>query len=459
MLPAVARQIVVVSNRGPVSFDRDGSGRVVPTKAAGGLVNALGPAVDGLGAMWIAGAMSDADREAAASGMVDVEGFHLRLLTLDPRAYRAYYDVISNSTLWYLYHGLFDRVRRPAFDRRWRVAWQHYREVNAHFATAVAEASPEGATVLVHDYHLALLGPHLAERRRDLRTVHFHHTPFSGPDEMRMLPGDAASELLQGLAAHGSCGFHSQRWADAFVASCKEIIGQTPSTFVSPATANLDEVRAAASSDASRRAREQLLARVGDRKVIARNDRIELSKNILRGFHAFEELLETRPEWRDRVCFVAYVYPSRQTLADYLAYRVECEAVAARINHRFATESWTPVLLSTEDDFPGAIAAMTIADVILVNPVRDGLNLVAKEAVSINERDCVLALSRECGAWDELGQWALEVNPFDVSATAEVLHRGLVMGADERAGRAAALRAAAGARDAFDWFRDLVAEA
>ena len=459
MLPAVAKTVVVVSNRGPVSFDKDDEGNVVPTKAGGGLVNALGPAVDGLGATWIAGAMSDADREAAESGLVDAEGFHLRLLTLDPKAYRAYYDVISNSTLWYLYHGLFDRVRRPAFDRRWREAWNHYRDVNAQFAAAVAEVAPRDATVLVHDYHLALLGPALADQRADLRTVHFHHTPFAGPDEMRVLPDDVAAELLRGLAAHGSCGFHSQRWADAFVASCKEIIGQTPSTFVSPATANLDEVRSAAENASASSARDELLKRIGDRKVVARNDRIELSKNILRGFLAFEELLETRPEWRDGVCFVAYVYPSRQTLADYLAYRAECEALAARINARFATDGWTPILLSTEDDFPGAMAAMKLADVLLVNPVRDGLNLVAKEAVSINERDCVLALSRECGAWDELGQWALEVNPFDVSGTADVLHRALTMDGGERASRAAALREAAGARDAFDWFRDLVAEA
>jgi trehalose 6-phosphate synthase len=459
MLPAVAKTVVVVSNRGPVSFDKNDAGEVVPTKAGGGLVNALGPAVDGLGATWIAGAMSDADREAAASGMVDAEGFHLRLLTLDPRAYRAYYDVISNATLWYLYHGLFDRVRRPAFDRRWREAWKHYRDINQQFATAVAEEAPRDATVLVHDYHLALLGAHLREQRADLRTVHFHHTPFSGPDEIRMLPDDVAVELLTGLAGHGSCGFHSQRWADAFLASCKEVIGETPSTFVAPATANLDEVRAAAGTADARRARDELSKRIGGRKVIARNDRIELSKNILRGFLAFEELLETRPDWRDRVCFVAYVYPSRQTLADYLAYRAECEALAARINSRFGTDAWTPILLSTEDDFPGAMAAMKLADVLLVNPVRDGLNLVAKEGVSINERNCVLALSRECGAWDELGEWALEVNPFDITGTADVLHRALSMDDGEREARSSALRQAAGARDAFDWFRELVAEA
>ncbi|HEX7168777.1 MAG TPA: trehalose-6-phosphate synthase, partial [Acidimicrobiales bacterium] len=208
-----ASDVVVVSNRGPVAFDRS-DGELVATKAGGGLVNALGPAVDGLGATWIAGAMSEADREAAASGLVDAAGYRLRLLTIEPRAYRAYYDVISNSTLWYLHHGLFDRVRRPAFDRRWHEAWGHYRDVNTQFAEAVGEEAPQGATVLVHDYHLALLGPYLAKERPDLKTVHFHHTPFASADGIRVLPDDVASELVGGLAAHGACGFHSQRWAD-----------------------------------------------------------------------------------------------------------------------------------------------------------------------------------------------------------------------------------------------------
>ncbi|HEX4979402.1 MAG TPA: trehalose-6-phosphate synthase [Acidimicrobiales bacterium] len=450
--------IVVVSNRGPVAFARDDAGKLIPTKAGGGLVNALGPAVEGLGATWIAAAMSDADREVAEGGRIDAGGYHVRLLTLTPHAYRAYYDVVSNSTLWYLYHGLFDAVRRPVFDRRWRHAWAEYRAVNAAFAAAVAEDAPEGATVLVHDYHLALLAPHLRDQRDDLRTVHFHHTPFCGPDEIRMLPHDVAGELLGALAAHGACGFHARRWADAFAASCKEVLGEAPPTFVSAATANLDELRAAAAAPSTERARRALLDRVGDRAVIARNDRMELSKNVLRGFLAFEELLDTRPEWHDRVCFVAYVYPSRQTLADYLAYRAECEALAERINARFSTPAWTPILLSTDDDFAGAVAAMRIADVVLVNPVRDGLNLVAKEAVSVNERDCVLLLSTECGAWDELGEWAVAVHPFDVSGTAGAMHAALTMGSEERRSRAGALRAAAAARGAVDWFRDLIAE-
>jgi trehalose 6-phosphate synthase len=197
----------------------------------------------------------------------------------------------------------------------------------------------------------------------------------------------------------------------------------------------------------------------GDRQLIVRVDRIEPSKNLLRGFWAFDDLLRTRTEWRGRVVFVALVYPSREGLPEYLAYRQECESVARVINDRWATPGWQPIILDTSDNFPRSIAALTRYDVLLVNPVRDGLNLVAKEGAVLNKADGVLALSREAGAWEELSGVALEVNPFDVSGTADVLAAALAMGAGERKAHAAALAEAASARVPRHWLEDLLAEA
>lgn len=450
--------VIVVSNRGPVSFS-DKAGQLVATHAAGGLASALGASVHDLGVTWIAAALSDGDRKAAAEGLADVHGIKLRLLAIDPHEYRAYYDTIANSTLWYVYHGLFDRVRRPVFDRRWHEAWQSYRAVNAQFARAIIEEAPNDAVVFVHDYHLALVGAHLANERPDLRAVHFHHTPFASPEEMRTLPDDVARELLSGIAAHRACGFHVKRWADAFEDTCRAVLGSSPRTFASTAAPNLDEVREAAASAECDRAVEALTANVGRRALIVRNDRIELSKNVLRGFLAFDELLTSRPEWRENVVFAAHIYPSRQTLPDYQAYRAECEGLVARINARWRTDDWTPIMLTTKDDFGHAMATLRLADILLVNPVRDGLNLVAKEGVTINERDAVLVLSREAGVWDELGEAAIGINPFDVTATADALHRALTMDGDERRSRAARLRAAAARRTPHDWFNDQLAAA
>ncbi len=451
------RDLVIVSNRGPLSFALDAEGALQARRGGGGLISALGPAVAGTGATWIAGALSDADRRAAEGGPVEAEGFRLRSLVLDPDAYRAYYDVVSSGTLWFLYHGLYDSPRRPRFDRPWHQAWASYREVNTIFARAVIDGATEGAVVLVHDYHLSLLGPALAAERPDLTTLHFHHTPFCGPDDVRMLPDEVAQELLAGLAGYGACGFHTRRWARSFEACCQEVLGRAPPTFVAPAAADAADVVGVAHSDACSRALAELDDQVGDRQLIVRVDRIELSKNLLRGFHAFEDLLTTRPEWRGQVVFAAFVYPSREGLAEYLAYRQEVEGLVRRINQTWSTPGWTPILYDATDDFPRSVAGLRRYDLLLVNPVRDGLNLVAKEGPLVNERHGVVALSRESGSWAELEPVVLGLNPFDVTGTSEVLHDGLSMGAAQRQAQARARRDLVSARTPAQWLADQLA--
>jgi trehalose 6-phosphate synthase len=214
-----------------------------------------------------------------------------------------------------------------------------------------------------------------------------------------------------------------------------------------------------AASAACDHALAELERAVGDRKLIVRVDRIELSKNLLRGFYAFDDLLEREPSLRGEVIFAAFVYPSREGLAEYLGYRQEVETLVRRINTRWATADWTPILLDTSDDYPRSVAALRRYDVLLVNPVRDGLNLVAKEGPLANERDGVLALSRNAGVWDELGSHALEIHPFDVTTTSDALKRALNLDPEERAARGAVLRTLASARTPLDWFDDHLAAA
>ena len=453
------RPIVIVSNRGPVSFRRDDTGDLVPRRGAGGLVSGLGPIVAGTDTTWVAAAMSDADREAAAEGVIEAEGFRVRAVSVPAERYRMAYDVIANATLWFTYHGMFDRPRRPRFDRRWREAWQAYRDVNDAFSEAVADAAAENAIVLVQDLHLALLGPALTDRRADLTAVHFTHTPFPGPADLAVLPGEVAEELLTGMAGHYACGFHTARWQAGFDASCEQVLGQSAPSFVSPLSSDPDDLAAVVSSPARREARAELDTLLGDRALIARVDRIELSKNLLRGFEAFDDLLDHYPRWRDRVVLGAFVYPSREGLPEYLAYRQQVENAAAAINERWSTNDWTPVLLDTSDDFPRSVAALTRYDVLLVNPIRDGLNLVAKEGSLINDRDGVLCLSPEAGAWAELGSASVEVHPYDVSGTADALDRALSMPVAERREQAEARRTIVARRTPADWLAEQVAAA
>ncbi|MGH9181468.1 MAG: alpha,alpha-trehalose-phosphate synthase (UDP-forming), partial [Acidimicrobiales bacterium] len=368
------------------------------------------------------------------------------------------YDVVANSTLWFLHHGLFDLARRPHLDRRWRQAWAAFRDVNHAFADVVAAEAGPGATVLVHDYHLPLVGRALAARRPDLRTAHFHHTPFCEPEALATLPDEVAGELLAGMAGYGACGFHSSRWSSAFERCCDAVIGHHPPTFVSPAAVDLEGLRTVAGSKECADGLAELEAVVGDRRLIVRVDRIEPSKNLLRGFLAFDELLHQNPGWRQQVVFAAFVYPSREALADYLAYRSEVEGLVARINRAWGTPGWVPIVLDTSDRFPRSVAALRRSDVLLVNPVRDGLNLVAKEGSVLNERDGVLVLSRQAGAWDELSAAALGVNPFDIGGTADALVQALEMDTGTRSTRARALRAASQAATPASWLADQLAQ-
>jgi trehalose 6-phosphate synthase len=450
-------ELLILSNRGPLSVRRAADGTLTARRGGGGLVVALGPGAERDAALWVAAAVGTDDEEAARLGLFDGggQGFRVRPVVIDPADYRAYYGVVANQTLWFCLHGLWDLPRRPRFDRHWWAAWQRFKVVNEQFAAAAAEAAAPGATVLVQDYQLALVPALLAARRPDLRTAAFVHTPWCSPQEMAVLPDVVAADILNGLAGAGACGFHSARWADAFSACCRERLGRVPVTYVSPAATDVNDLRAVAASEECGHELARLEAAIGDRRLIVRVDRIELSKNVLRGFWAFDELLHDRPDLRGRVVFAAMVYPSRLGLAEYLAYGQEVRALAAQINATWGAQRVpAPIMLEMEDNHPSSVAALRRADVMLVNPVRDGLNLVAKEGPLVNERDGVLVLSHQAGAWDELGEHAIGVNPFDVAGTAAALGAAIDLPASERAARARSLRKVVDARSPLDWFDD-----
>jgi len=372
-----------------------------------------------------------------------------------------YYDVVSNQMLWFVHHGLFDLTRVPELDGGWRDAWTSYRTVNQLFAETVIAHAPHGAVVLVQDYHLTLLAPTVRAARDDLTLVHFHHTPFAGPDNARVLAAEPLIEMLAALAAHDACGFHVPEWADNYAAVQRRwgtvIDGQQAKVFAATLNSDIDSLRRVVAEEDCTSALVELDEMIGDRQMIVRVDRMELSKNIVRGFLAYDLLLEQRPDLRGRVTFVACCYPSRLGVPAYARYRDEVEATAATINDRWGSPDWTPIELMTDDDFPRSVAALRRYDVLLVNPVRDGLNLVAKEGPMVNERDGQLVLSTEAGAWTELMGAAEGISPFDLQATAEAIGSALDRDPEERVARAGLLHRAAVARTPTDWLDDQLA--
>ncbi|MEU4493179.1 trehalose-6-phosphate synthase [Streptomyces sp. NPDC023998] len=452
-----AAQVLVASNRGPVSYTLNEDGSLDSRRGGGGLVSGLSAIGSEAEALWVCAALGDGDREAVRRGVAEPG---VRMLDIDTTVFTEAYNGIANSVLWFLHHMLYQTPLEPVFDAEFRRQWASYEAYNRAFADALAEEAAPGAAVLIQDYHLALAPRMLRAHRPDLRIGHFSHTPWAPPEYFRLLPDDIAAQLLGGILGADRAAFLTRRWADAFTDCCHSVLGPgIPSGTrigVHGLGADADFLRERSDRPDVHERLVALREQVGgaDRKTIVRVDRTELSKNIVRGLLAYRHLLETRPEWRERVVHVAFAYPSRQDLAVYRDYTAEVQRVADEINSTYGTATWSPVVLHVKDDFARSLAAYRLADVALVNPIRDGMNLVAKEIPVVSDAGCVLVLSREAGAYEELGEDALTVNPYDVTGTADALHEALTMPDDERARRTKRLAAAATALPPQKWFLD-----
>ncbi len=469
------RKLIVVSNRGPVAFGRDADGARLARRGGGGLVTALRSLVAEHDVTWIASAMSDEDRLVAEEAGADAieessengAPFRLRLIRHDEAAYDWFYNVVSNPTLWFLQHYLWDLAHAPDVDQGLHHAWaEGYVPVNAAFAEAVVAelaAEPEAA-VFFHDYHLYLAPRFVRARRPDATLAHFVHIPWPQPDYWRVLPSSIRSAVHDGLLANDVVGFHTERWRRNFLRSCQDIVaaecdyaqdfavydGRRVLVTCRPISVDAREFDALATSEEVLAHEREIVARRPEQLVL-RVDRTDPSKNVVRGFRAFELYLEAHPEVHGRVGMLALLDPSRQDIPEYAEYLGAIQRAARVVNDRFQRNGWIPIDLQIEDNFPQAVAAYKQFDVLLVNAIFDGLNLVAKEAVLVNERDGVLILSENAGAHDELGEHALTVNPFDVAGQAEAIHQALEMAPGERHRRLEAIREQVREHDVAAW--------
>jgi trehalose 6-phosphate synthase len=476
------RKLIVVSNRGPASYERDERGERVTRRGSGGLVTALRSLVSHEEVTWIASAIGGEDRNVAAEAggeafeerAADGSVYRLRLVAHDPRTYDSFYNVVANPTLWFLQHYLWGLGAAPDVDELLVDAWENgYVEVNRGFAAAVLAELDRmpAATVFFHDYHLYLAPRIVRVARPDARLGHFVHIPWAQPDYWRTLPDSMRRAIHDGLLANDVVGFHARRWRRNFLASAEEFVGATVSRDQSsaeyggrrvlvtshPISVDPEDFERLARDDDVLAAERELRARRPER-LILRVDRTDPSKNIVRGFRAFELYLAQHPEAHGRVGMLALLDPSRQDIAEYAEYLDALKAAAAAVNERFGREGWLPVDLQIRDDFPQTLAAYKHYDVLLVNAVYDGLNLVAKEAPLLNERDGVLVLSENAGAHEELAQWAITVNPFDLVGQARALHEALELPAAERRARIEGIRAHVREHDLAAWIADQLAD-
>ncbi len=470
------RRLIIATNRGPVTFVSAADGSLRPRRGSGGLVTALSQVGRHVPVTWIAAAMSEGDRRAAADPRLlrqatgGDDAIRLRFATVERPVYEAAYNVIANPLLWFLQHQMWNLPERPIIDAATMRAWERgYLAVNEAFAVAVV-AQTRGdrrPRIMLHDYHLYTAAERIRRTRPHAILSHFTHIPWPPSSIWQNIAPAIREGIANGLLANDIAGFQTERYAHNFLRMVESFVPNATvdyadrtvrrrrrTTYVRhyPISIDVEATRLVAGSRAAVRRADQLSGAARER-VIVRVDRLEPSKNIVRGFLAYEALLQRYPRLRDRISFLAFLVPSRTGLREYGDYGRSVQNAVDRINARYGHAGWRPVQLFYENDYAQALAGLSIADVVLVNPLVDGMNLVAKEAVVVSERDAVLILSETAGAFDQMADGALAVAPADVVGTADALATALEMPRDERRRRLATLRRGVEREDISWWLR------
>src|SRR3989475_6923356 len=477
------RSAIVVSNRAPHEPRPEGGF----ARGAGGVVAALLTLAEVMGADWVACARTEAERalvnEQGPTGMAPLISSQTQLhyVTPTPEQYDMYYSVISNPVLWFIQHYLWDLAHQPLINGRIHRAWRDgYVQVNRQVAQKVVDVGrqlPGRPLVMVHDYQLYLVPQLVRDQLPGAIIQHFIHIPWPTPQYWKVLPKEMRDAILRGLLGCDIVGFQSSLDVRNFLMTCEEnaglqvderekavlIDGRVVYARAYPISIDVASTTRLAFSHGVM-VEERRLRDWRPQRLIVRIDRIDPSKNIVRGFLAYEKLLVQHPDLKGQVQFWAFLQPSRLDVAAYRAYLRRVRQVAARINSQYGRTGWMPIRLEFGENIRKAMAALRNFDVLLVNPVYDGLNLVVKEGAVVNRAEGMIVLSENAGAHEELQPHVISINPFDIEATADAIYQGLTMSAEERRKRNEAARDVVRANDISRWItrqvqdiRDLVA--
>jgi trehalose 6-phosphate synthase len=470
------RTLILASNRGPVTLRHNERGEIDYQRGSGGLVTALIGVLQHAEARWIACAQTEEDKDWE-QGQVSLgesdENVWMHFIAPTEEAYEGYYGVIANPLLWFLQHSMWNIFREPTIDQ---TIWKHWEDgyvaVNRLFAEEIARqvsSASNPALVMLQDYHLYLAPQFIRYKFRPkgkYTLAHFVHIPWPGSEDWGFLPTKMRQAILEGLCAVDLLGFQTHEDGLNFIRTCESHL---PGCHVNyrrgrvrfrnhvthirdfPISIDVDGLKQFSENEEVTSYRDQLLQSHGDWQIMLRIDRIEPSKNIVRGFQAFDELLERYPEHQGKVKFLALLVPSRLDVSEYGSYLDEVMGVAGRVNAKHSGNGWEPIRVLVEENYPRAVAGLQIYDVLVVNSIADGMNLVAKEGPIVNQRDGVLVLSERTGAYQQLEPGVLVVSPLDVHGTAEAMHQALTMSAEERREKADRLRSIVESHDIVDW--------
>jgi trehalose 6-phosphate synthase len=451
--------LIVATNRGPVEYYIGQDKKLKHRRGSGGVVTALLEALPSMDATWIALAMTEGDRialqdapDGRLSSPLPGQQMQLRYMTVSKNVYHNHYDMISNRVLWFAQHYLLDRPEASIPSERILHAWDNgYVKANSAIADAVCaevERNQSSSTaVLLHDYHLYLAPAMIRDRCKPSVMQQFIHIPWP---EIRYwqahLPSSITQAIYNGLLGNDIIGFQTRRDVQNFLEGVRTLFddadvdvengsivrqGRRSVVHDYPISISVWEERRAVQSTAGKRASRRTRSLLKEQNIM-RVDRIEPTKNILQGFQAYQYLLNQHSELQGRITFLAFLVPSRQSLPIYRQYRQDILKLIENINQQFGDKNWTPIHAFVQNDRIEALVALQFYDALLVNPLIDGMNLVAKEGPAVNQKDGVLVLSRTSGAFQQLGNASIPISPADTVETAEALYKALTLSPEER---------------------------
>ena len=456
------RPLILVSNRGPVEHQMSGDGRPEARRGSGSVVTAFNSLAQKFEFTWVASAMGEGDRVVSENGQgphikspLPGHEINLRYVVTPRRVYHKYYNILCNPLLWFLQHYMWNPPYNPNVDSAVHDAWESgYIPVNQAFANAViseAQALEQAPIVIGHDYHLYLMPEFVRKEVPEAVIQHFVHIPWPTPQYWHMIPDYIIRRICESLCTTDLLGFQTIGDVRCFLDTVEEFVpdvtvdrtshtvarnGRTTSVKVYPISINVEEVQRIANTPRALDYENRLSADTGD-VTIVRIDRAEPNKNIVRGFRAYELMLTRYPELKGKVKFLAFLVPSRTHIRQYQRYMDEIQQVIQQINNNHGTDDWQPIVPFIENNYTQAIAGMKLYDVLLVNTIIEGMNLVAKEGPVVNKRDGVLVLSHSSGVYQQLSDGAISVSPTDIEGTMEALHQAITMSAENRKDRAA----------------------
>jgi trehalose 6-phosphate synthase len=472
-----ARRLIIASNRGPIEYQLLHDKSLKARRGSGGMVTALIDVSNSMEVTWVAMAMTEGDRQAVqqakqSGGLLQSplrnQKMQLRYVVISKSAYRKYYEKVSNEVLWFLQHYLYDPFQGFSAQKL-QDCWDNgYYVASRALADAInteIEREDSMPVVMLQDYHLYLVPAMIRQKHPTIIMQQFIHIPWPDVRCWHFLPSNIVQAIYKGLVGNDIIGFQTERDARNFLEGAKTLLegavvdfeegavwwqGHRTQARAYPISISVTEERRLINSAAGKRAAERIQPYLREHTIV-RVDRLEPTKNILRGFQAYDLLLEKHPELHNKVVFLAFLVPSRQSLPIYRRYTADVMALIEEINKKYGNKDWAPIQAFCENDRLRALAAMQYYDVLLVNPIIDGMNLVAKEGPVVNRRDGILVLSRTAGAFQQLAKGSIPNSPLDVLETSENLYKALTLPPEERRAKAMLARQAVERSDLNMW--------